>query len=149
MIRRQVIKTTNSAAPPIPGDIGDLTAASVTGPATVGVSNAGAVTGAQERLLFASIITASTYYGFTDPGTGAENTTYTLTMPVWSAAGPWYVAKTHNPDGTVLMFTASAAAATTDDYPDWGSVGIHKNTATGAVHLIFNDGGTLKSVALT
>lgn len=46
-------------------------------------------------------------------------------------------------------FTTTAAAATTTEYPtdkDWG---IHLNSNTGAVHLIFNNAGAIKSVQLT
>jgi len=45
--------------------------------------------------------------------------------------------------------TTTAAAATTTEYPtdkDWG---IHRNSNTAAVHLVYNDSGTIKSVQLT
>jgi hypothetical protein len=46
-------------------------------------------------------------------------------------------------------YTTTAAAATTTEYPtdkDWG---VHRNSNTAAVHLVYNDGGTMKSVQLT
>lgn len=46
-------------------------------------------------------------------------------------------------------YTSSAAAATTTELPTAGDYGIHKNTTSGAVHLCFNDAGTIRSVQLT
>ena len=46
-------------------------------------------------------------------------------------------------------YTTTAAAATTTELPVAGDYGIHKNSSTSAVHLCFNDAGTIKSVQLT
>ena len=46
-------------------------------------------------------------------------------------------------------YTTTAAAATTTELPTAGDFGIHKNSSSGAVHLCFNDGGTIKSVQMT
>lgn len=46
-------------------------------------------------------------------------------------------------------YTTTATAATTTELPTAGDCGIHKNSSSGAVHLCFNDGGTIKSVQMT
>ena len=45
-------------------------------------------------------------------------------------------------------YTSTAADPTTTDLPTAGDYGIHKNTTSGTVYLAFNDGGTIKKVAL-
>ena len=45
-------------------------------------------------------------------------------------------------------YTTTAVAATTTELPTSGDFGLHKNSGSGAVHLCYNDGGTIKSVAL-
>lgn len=45
-------------------------------------------------------------------------------------------------------YTSSAADPTTTDLATAGDYGIHKNTTSGTVYLAFNDGGTIKKVAL-
>jgi hypothetical protein len=45
-------------------------------------------------------------------------------------------------------YTSSTAAATTTQLSTAGDCGLHKNTTTNVVSLCFNDGGTIKSVAL-
>lgn len=45
-------------------------------------------------------------------------------------------------------YTSTAADPTTTDLPTAGDFGIHKNTSSGTVYLAFNDGGTIKKVAL-
>ena len=45
-------------------------------------------------------------------------------------------------------YTSSAADPTTTDLATAGDFGIHKNTTSGTVYLAFNDGGTIKKVAL-
>lgn len=47
-------------------------------------------------------------------------------------------------------YSSAAGAASTTQYPNDKDCGIHKNTSTGAVHFVFNDGGsTIKSTQLT
>ena len=46
-------------------------------------------------------------------------------------------------------YTSSAADPTTTQLATAGDYGIHKNTTSGTVYLAFNDGGTIKKVALT
>ena len=46
-------------------------------------------------------------------------------------------------------YTSSAADPTTTELATAGDYGIHKNTTSGTVYLAFNDGGTIKKVALT
>ena len=46
-------------------------------------------------------------------------------------------------------YTSSAADPTTTELATAGDFGIHKNTTSGTVYLAFNDGGTIKKVALT
>lgn len=45
-------------------------------------------------------------------------------------------------------YTSSAADPTTTELATAGDYGIHKNTTSGTVYLAFNDGGTIKKVAL-
>ena len=45
-------------------------------------------------------------------------------------------------------YTSTAADPTTTELPTAGDCGIHKNTTSGTVFLAFNDGGTIKKVAL-
>lgn len=51
--------------------------------------------------------------------------------------------------GQMLYRSSSAADPTTTELPASGDTGIHKNTASGAVFLAYNDGGAIKKVALT
>lgn len=46
-------------------------------------------------------------------------------------------------------YTSSADDPTTTELATAGDYGIHKNTTSGTVYLAFNDGGTIKKVALT
>lgn len=46
-------------------------------------------------------------------------------------------------------YSESTGAPTTTELPADGDCGIHKNTSSGTVFLAFNDGGTIRSVALT
>ena len=45
-------------------------------------------------------------------------------------------------------YTSSAADPTTTELATAGDYGIHKNTTSGTVYLVFNDSGTIKKVAL-
>ena len=45
--------------------------------------------------------------------------------------------------------TSTSADPTTTEYPNDKDAGIHKNTTSGNVYLAYNDGGTVKKVALT
>lgn len=44
--------------------------------------------------------------------------------------------------------TSSAGVASTTEYPADKDFGIHKNTATGTIHLAYNDGGAIKTALL-
>lgn len=55
------------------------------------------------------------------------------------------------PAGAMMLrglFASSAGAPTTTEFPTSGDWGLHKNTGTGTVSLVYNDGGTIKTVAL-
>lgn len=73
-----------------------------------------------------------------------------------SAAGVLLV-NTTSADGLGLLafgnarcrgFTTTAAAATTTEYPTTKDWGLHLNTTTGVVSLVFNNAGAIKTVAL-
>jgi hypothetical protein len=46
-------------------------------------------------------------------------------------------------------YVESAGAPSATEFPLDGDLGVHKNTSTGAFALVYNAGGTIKSVALT
>jgi hypothetical protein len=51
--------------------------------------------------------------------------------------------------GRCRGLTSSAGAASITEYPTAGDWGIHTNTSTGAVHIVYNGSGTIKSAQLT
>jgi len=104
--------------------------------------------------LFFQDVTGNTTYGRVDDDVFIWGGTAPISNEKFSIQGDTLIEGSLSIKSTTsttknLGFTSSATTPTTTEYPNDKDSGFHKNTGSGDLYLVFNDGGVVKKVTLT